>query len=63
MSNLIRKKVKDIYGDLWNEVAHKLGKQDFRIVGHIDGYITLFGDEDGIQKFIDELDKEMIKSL
>jgi hypothetical protein len=59
MSNLIKKKVKDIYGDLWNEVAHKLGKQDFRIVGHLDGYITLFGEESAIQNFIDELDKRL----
>ena len=59
MSNLVRKKLKDIYGNLWNEVAHDLGELNFRIVGHIDGYITLFGDEKDIQKFLDELNKRV----
>ena len=59
MSKLIRKEIKDIYGNLWNEVAHKLGNQDFRIVGHIDGYITLFGEESAIENFINELNKRL----
>lgn len=61
MSNLITKNVKDIYGDSWNEVAHKLGKQDFRIVGHQNEYITLFGEESAIESFINELELKQVK--
>lgn len=63
MTTLIKKKVKDVYGETWNKVAHRLGKQPFKIVGHIDGYILLFGEEESIKNFIDEVDKEVMKSL
>jgi hypothetical protein len=54
----ITKKVEDKYGDLWNKLAHKL-KPKFKIIGHINGFITLYGEEQEIQDFINELDKQM----
>lgn len=56
MPDIITKKIKDVYGNHWNEVAHKT-KCDFKIIGHTNGYITLQGRKDEIDKFIEELNK------